>query len=74
MTRRSSSFRFTEDEWELIDAVRDQLAARRYTRSSRADVLRLALQRLKPPDDQTPEASRWRRAYSAVFPHAGGER
>lgn len=65
--RRPASVRFTEDEYALIDAVRDHLTERRSSPQSRADVFRLALRQLKPTDEASPTALRWRDAYSTVF-------
>ena len=67
MTRRNTSVRFTEDEYELIDAMAAALTSTRGTPTSRADVFRAALKRMNPPDTLGPEFSRWRRAYDIVF-------
>jgi hypothetical protein len=68
MVRRNTSVRFTDDEYELIDAMAAGLSRNNGTPMSRADVFRTLLKGAGPVSvTPEPELSRWRRAYDVVF-------
>ena len=67
MSPRPTTFRFTEDELELIDAAAEYKSHTTGLRHSRADLLRTLLRRAEPPKDLEPGSARWRRAYDRVF-------
>lgn len=64
---KPTSIRFTADELELIEAAAEALTISRGVPHSRTDVVKVAMKRLKPPDDLGPHLARWRRAYAVVF-------
>lgn len=70
-----TSFRFSPDELELLDATAAYMLERHGMNHNRTSVIRELLRRSKPPTaEQTgglgPAAVRYRRAYSTIF---GGE-
>jgi hypothetical protein len=70
VTLQPTSFRWTPEDVELLDAIKDHLAAKHGFRHSRLDALRSVLKRVTPPED----APRWQRAYRECFgPRQGPE-
>lgn len=65
--KQPTSFRFTADELELIDALVAHLDHRTGIPHSRSDAIRSLLKRATPPDGQGSVEARLRRAYSGVF-------
>lgn len=67
--RRTTSFRLTEDESELLDAWAAHLkaSAPHVIRGTHSDAIRHLMKRCLPPDKPGETQSRVRRAYSTIF-------
>lgn len=66
-SRQPTSFRFTTDELELIDAHAHFLSVETGVPHSRSDVIRATFKKMEPPEGAGEHRARFRRAYSTVF-------
>lgn len=62
------SIRMADNEIELLDAIAAGLSDRTGVKHSRADVVRAMMKRLATPEENTPNAARWRHLHREVFP------
>lgn len=67
MSTRHTTFRFTEDERILIDALRDYWTVKFGIPMDRTSTIRRLLRNTTPPTETTPEAAQVRRAHNYLF-------
>jgi hypothetical protein len=69
MARITTSFRYSPDEAELLDAWAAYLKSHNphLIRGTHSDALRHLMKRAKPPDGPGEVEARLRRAYSTIF-------
>lgn len=65
--RKTTSFRVSPDEEELLDAWAAYLAHQLGVPSSHSSVIRYMMRRAKPPQDLGETQARVRSAYSTIF-------
>lgn len=64
---KPTSFRFSDDELELLDAIAAHLTARWGMGFNRSDAIRHLMHRVAPPDGAGENQIRWRAAHKKVF-------